>query len=203
MSAHLKRVVRQFSVLVSLGLVLCLVFVFLSYAVEYYGGQQKFESLCASQGGARVFQRLEKNLGWTVDEAYDGRHHEEFRRPFSFGHIAFVRVPDKKEVWFDAVPDPERPGKFLMTPADPARSVRYRYRYKRLNFPDDERFGGSRENIIDLATGKSVASFTIIYYQWAKPENTILHAPTSQSCRREPGSFDRFYRALYTGPGVQ
>lgn len=87
-------------------------------------------------------------------EACDGKQHDEFRRPFSFGHVAFARVPNNKGDWFDAVPDAQHPGKFVMMTADPSRPVRYQYRYERLRLPDDERFGGSRENIIDPAGGK-------------------------------------------------
>ena len=182
------------------GVLVLLILGVLWYNRDSATGQRKFEALCKEEGGYRVYERLEKNVGWIVDEPIAGQSSDRYRRPFSFGHVAFVRVPDKQGKWFDAVRDPDRPGKFILAPADETRPVRYHYRSVRRVFPDDERFQRNQELITDLASGKRAASFTFFYFEWTKPENVILHAPTSQSCKLEPGIYDRFARALYAGP---
>lgn len=179
---------------------LALLILVLLYNRDSATGQRKFEALCKEEGGYRVYERLEKNVGWIVDEPIAGQITDLYHRPFSFGPVAFVRTADKSGNWFDAMRDPDRPGKFILAPADQTRPVRYRFKFVRQVFPDDERFQRNQELITDLANGKPAASLTFFYFEWTKPENVILHAPTSQRCKLRPDIYARFARALFAGP---
>lgn len=170
----------------------------LLYNLDAFIGQQRFEKLCRSEGGARVFQQLEADAGWLVEERIGESH--LYKTPFWYGQVRFVRAQDKTGEWFDVVKDPDRDNKFILTPADRRRPVRYKLRFERLVFPDDQRFQRNQRQVIDLATGQVAASYTEFFYEWTKPERVILHAPTSQSCKLLTEDYRKFARALFAAP---
>lgn len=75
--------------------------------------------------------------------------------------------------------------------------VRYRYKTVVLVFPQDARFQRNRLQIVDIASGRFAATYTNFFYEWTKPERVILHAPTSQSCKKDIGGYLKFVRALF------
>jgi hypothetical protein len=188
MTGPKKRDTRIYVALTLLGIIVLAPFV---YNLDVVFGRRKFEQLCKSESGGRVYQRLQAGAGWTVDEPIDGSY--EYQAPFSYGPVGFVRARNKKGEWFDVVKDPQREGEFLFMPADESHAVRYKYVYDRMRFSRHQR------QIIDLDSGKLAASFTEFFFRWTTPERTLLNAPTGASCNLSGEDIRNFARALYSG----
>ena len=173
-------------ILVVLGFLILAAFL---YHLDALSGQWRFERLCKTEGGPRIDERIEKDMGWYVEEPANGL--KSYQTVFArFKHVAFVRWRDKTGALFDvywkpaplanryiAFPDTD----FILLPADPGKAVRYQYVFERIALPD-HRFGRDQDKIIDLKTGRIVATFTQFKYQWTTPDRVILNAPTGVSC---------------------
>jgi hypothetical protein len=168
--------------LIVLGLLIASFFI---YNADAYYGQWQFQQMCKKEGGPRFYGKIEKNAGWLLTDTSTSAPDA----PSRFGDIAFFRWTDKEGKEFDIYVDWElkkkpypRASEYTFLPADKSKTVRYEYRYKAEIMPHDERFGQRQEEIIDIATLKILASYTIFSYQWTKPERVLLSAPTTVSC---------------------
>lgn len=169
------------------------------YNLDAITGQWKFERMCEKESGTRFFGMVEKDVGWEVDAGgiYD------YREPFQFGHVAFVRFRDQSGVLVDAresgyehiAQGTVRQRAYSISPADENKRVRYRLRYASTTLPEDKRFGRTDTQVVDVDTGKLLASHTTFGYQWAKSERVILSAPTGQTCGYE--QFSEFREGLF------
>lgn len=166
------------------------------YNLDAITGQWKFDKLCKEEGGPRFYGSVEKDVGWEVE----GHDTYDYQGPFPFEHIAFVRYENKQGIRSDVRADGyigagER--KYIFTPVDAARPVRYRFRTERITLPDDARFGRTQQQVVDLSDGRVVASYTYFGYSWTKPERVILAAPTGVQCWVEENGFQQFYQGIY------
>lgn len=174
------------------------------YHLDTIRGRLRFNALCKTEAGPRVFGKVEKNVGWLVFEPVDGSF--SYMSPLQFEHVAFVRWQNKAGEQFDVYRDPGFKNKrfpknpkdeFIFTPADASKQVRYQYVFERIRFPDDERFGRDVEKVIDLKSGAVVASFTQFAFKWTSPDRVILNAPTEDSCSFSYEGYRDFRRSIY------
>lgn len=166
------------------------------YNLDAFTGQWKFDRMCKGEGGPRFYAAVEKDAGWEV-EAHDTY---SYQSPFEFEHVAFVRYQDKQGVRSDVRVDGYiGPGqrKYVFSPVNESRQVRYRFRFRYEKLPGDERFGKSLYEITDVTTGQVVATHTQFSYQWTKPERVILSAPTGVGCWDLPPERAKFFRGIY------
>lgn len=175
------------------------------YHLDTILGRLKFKALCKTEAGPRIFDKVEKNVGWFVAEPLDGLY--SYRSPFQFEHVAFVRWQNKTGEQFDVyrnpgfknMPFPKNPkDEFILTPPDASKPVRYQYVFERIAFSDDDRFGRDQEKIVDLKSGAVVASFTQFAYQWTSPERVILNAPTGDSCSFSSEDYRNFRQSIFS-----
>jgi hypothetical protein len=179
---------------------------FFIYNADAYYGQWQFNEMCKKEGGARFYGKIERNAGWLLTDPRPSAPDV----PSDFGGIAFFRWTDKEGKEFDIYVDWElrkkmhpRPSEYTYVPADKTKTVRYEYSYKAEVLSHDERFGQRQDKIIDIATQKTLASYTMFSYQWIKPERVILSAPTIVSCWEGETNDtqiarNNFYKNIYT-----
>lgn len=176
----------------------------LLYHLDTIRGNVTFHRLCKSEAGPRYYERVEKDVGWLVQEPANGLY--TYRAPFQFGHVAFVRWRNRKGEQFDvyrdpaykARPYPKRPDQeFILTAVDEAKPVRYQYLFERTEL-DDQRFGRDVQKIINLGTGAVAATFTQYMYQWTKPERVILNAPTGVQCTFTFDDYRNFDQSIFS-----
>ncbi len=162
--------------------IVSIVLVFMLYNVDAFYGQWKFNQLCQKEGGPRIYSKIERNVGWLVEENWSDY---SYQGPFGFGNVSFVRWQNKKGEKFDIrikpKPWPQRP-EYIFSAVDETKLVRYKYRYTSVRIPDDERISKTQQEIIDLTTDQLVASYAEFGYQWTKSERVILNAPTAVVC---------------------
>ena len=166
------------------------------YNLDAITGQWKFDRLCEKEGGPRFYAAVEKDFGWEV-EAHDTY---SYQSPFEFEHVAFVRYEDKQGARSDVRVDGYiGPGqrKYVFSPVDESRQVRYRFRFRYGKLPGDRRFGKSLYEVIDVTTGQVVATHTQFSYQWTQPERVLLSAPTGVGCWDLQSERDKFFRGIY------
>lgn len=166
------------------------------YNLDAITGQWKFNRMCEADGGPRFHAAVEKDVGWTV-EAHDTY---SYQSPFEFGHVAFVRYQDSQGVVSDVRTDgyigPNQP-KYVFSPIDEARPVRYSFRFGHEEVANDHRFRKIRYEVTDLKNGEVVATHTQFRYQWTKPERVLLSAPTGVGCWDMQSERDKFFRGIY------
>jgi hypothetical protein len=172
----------------------------LVYHFDVITGSLKFHQMCKKEGGPRFYGPVEKDVGWEVVS----NDAEAFTSPFLFDHIAFVRYRDKAGVRSDVrlngytqVTSSYAKPNYVFSPVNEALPVRYKFQHTYAPDPDDERFSRSIDQVIDLASGKVMASYTSVSFQWTKPERVILAASTSDGCWDKWGDADPFIKRIY------
>jgi hypothetical protein len=155
------------------------------YNIDAYIGQWKFEKLCKEEGGPRYFEPVEKDVGWEVL----GNEESDYKVPFAFKHVKFVRWKNKEGVSFDVYVDEEirklpypRRSEYVLKEANFDEPVAYRYLSESIKFPDDHRFSRYKKSIINTKTNKNSATYTEFGYAWTTPDRVILAAPTRVNC---------------------
>jgi len=176
---NLRKQVWVWLLMIPLGLII--------YHQDAIRGQWKFERLCKEDGGARFYGRIEKGQGWVTENPDE----YEYQVPFAFGDVAFVRYTNKKGERFDVTKTRETREKreeYIFSPVDESKAVRYKLvdTFSQ-TMPDDKRFSRSFMAVIDLADGRTLATYTRYSYQWTPPNRVILNAPTSVSCPDDGG----------------
>ena len=183
----------------ALALALVLAPVLLNFDVVT--GWWKFERMCKAEGGPRYFGVVEKDVGWEVDAGtlFD------YKWPFVFGHIGFVRFRNEHNALIDVREGPYeniaggryRERTYIFSPADESKQVRYKLRYSAKVFDDDPRFSKTEMQVIDISTGYILASLTTFGYEWGKFKRVILSAPTGNQCWYEKSTLEQFYHDTF------
>jgi|GEM_PF-1655667 len=172
---------------------------FLLYHRDTLVGYWRFHHLCKVEGGSRIYEPVEKNVGWMVKKKYRiSDKSPAFHFPFPFQQD-FIRFETLDGEIFDTFivnpPPPPHIEKFLnysnlilVIPADESRSVRYSHETtvtfsfdgkifmtieqvnkKGIKFFEHEYFKKKKEWIIDLHNKKTVATYTEFFFNFGKP----------------------------------
>lgn len=154
-------------------------------------GYYQFRRMCEKEGGLKVYEKLDKDVGWSVE--YD----VQAELPASFNHIAFVRAADfntGKLLDIRYLGGKESFSRYEKRPADMSKSVKYQINEKVVHVPNSIRLIRYDKNIIDLTKKKIVAQFTEFNFGWSNPDNTLFGQSGSAICpepsRETWGSFD-------------
>ncbi|MFZ5566549.1 MAG: hypothetical protein ACOY95_06070 [Pseudomonadota bacterium] len=171
------------------GIALVLVLYFSDNIRGYY----RFKEICAKDAGLHVYQPLERNVGWMVS---GGRMYDT-AIPVNFKEVAFVRYHDEKDGnWYDVYRAPKLkvgdPG-YARQPADLSKPVVYEFRFTQGGLENEVRMGFGVDEVIDLRTSKTAATYKVFSYGKFNPDNTILAAPSGEACpddvfRRDPAT---------------
>jgi hypothetical protein len=145
-------------------------------------GYYRFKEICARDAGLRVYQPLERNVGWTVS----GGRIEDTSMPIYMNEVAFVRYRNETD---DMLYDVYRVQKlkvgdsgYAQQAADLNKPVVYEYRSSHRDLKDEVRLGAWITEFIDLRTSKIAATYSEISYGKFNTENSILAAPSGEAC---------------------
>ncbi len=145
-------------------------------------GYYRFKEICARDGGVRVYQPLERNVGWTVG----GGRMQDTGMPVVFPEVAFVRYRNEKDgQWYDVYRVPKlKVGDdgFAQQTADLSKPVVYAYGWHQEDLKDELRMSTAVYEVIDLRTSKIAATYTTFGYSKFEPSNTLLAAPSGEEC---------------------
>jgi hypothetical protein len=153
-------------------------------------GYYRFKELCATEAGLKVYQPLERDVGWFAD----GDIYSAIPMT-SYDAVAFVRYHNTNEdKWYDVhrakrlkVSDLD----YTQQPADLSKPVVYQSRViNHHDLPNEVRMGAQVTEFIDLRVNQLVASYTILGYSKFNPQNTLLAAPSGIGCPEQGGGID-------------
>lgn len=161
-----------------IGLVLVITLFFASNIRGYY----RFKEICARDSGVRVYQPLERNVGWTVGR---GRM-QDTGMPAIYPEVAFVRYRNEKDgQWYDVYRVPKlKVGDdgLAQQPADMSKPVIYEYRWHHEVLKDELRMSATLNEVIDLRNSKIAATYTTFGYSKFDRDKTLLAAPSGMRC---------------------
>jgi hypothetical protein len=181
----MKKSNKFIIVFVSIPLVILLFFA--SNIKGYY----HFKSMCEQEGGLRVYEKLEKNVGWWAKDKYDARV------VALLTGVGFVRFTDKKDGQIYDINylggAMNEDSSYEIVISDQLQEVRYRWNSISLFSDDAKRLKKSGYEILDERSGKKVAGYYSFYFS-AHAGN--LGGPDWQSCTNEDAKVDNWQKAF-------
>lgn len=172
MSRALKFVIWPLSVALLMGL----------YFLDNIRGYYRFKEICEKDAGLHIYRPLERNVGWTVSGG------KIYGTGFvvQFNEVAFVRYRNEKDGnLYDVFRAPKLkvgdPG-YAQQPADVSKAAVYKFDVQTIDLPNEVRLGAQHFDVTDLRSGKAAARYSRFSYGKFNPDNTILGAPSGESC---------------------
>mgnify|MGYP000878039264 CR=1 FL=1 len=155
-------------------------------------GYFRFKHYCSAEGGLRVYEKLERNVGWLAKDKY------EARTAALLDGVGFVRYTDKNDGKSYDIKyiggDPQDDGSFEKYNMDGSKSIRYVW--KSINQPvaNELRLRRYGEEILDVKDNRVLAQYYMLGYEKLNRSNTLLDMPTEIYCFNDPvtkfGNFD-------------
>ncbi len=162
--------------------------VFLSIFAFFFGnikGYYRFKQYCEVEGGLRVYEPLEKNVGWLAQDEYAAK------QAAFFSGVGFVRYTDKANGKTYDVKyiggKPQRDESYIKEDSNEAQVVRYVWKFIDLPISNELRLSRSGYEVFDSNKNQLAVSFYMIGYSILDPIYTILGSPSGQFCFHEGG----------------
>lgn len=169
---------------VTTTLVMIPFFILLFFSSNIYG-YFRFKHYCSSEGGLRVYEKLERNVGWLAKDKY------EARIAALLDGVGFVRYTDAKDGRAYDIRylggNPSSDSSFKKILADNSRLLTYKWHYLNERIVNELRLGRHGYEVLDIATDRILVRFYMFGYSRLDPSNTILAAPSGIGCFDEVG----------------
>ncbi|PHV10540.1 hypothetical protein [Chitinimonas sp. BJB300] len=143
-------------------------------------GYYRFRAACAKEGGLRVYQKLEPNVGWSAGRWSD------VKAASGMKELAFVRYTDEDD---HNIYDVRYIGghrgdetSYEKKPADLSLPVIYSWKFVNEDIPSELRLSRSGYEIYDLRTNTLAIRLHSIGYSEFERDRTILSAPSGVGC---------------------
>jgi len=153
-------------------------------------GFYRFKSICAEQGGLRVAEPLERNVGWMVKAG----HVTYVEFPVGIPSVAFVRYRNERDgILYDVYKTQREKISevgYEQRLADVRNPVIYEYRWSRHALRNEIRMSSVLREVIDLRSGKVVSTYRTFSYSEFEPSRTPLAAPSGVTCPDDPPRID-------------
>ncbi|WP_293934137.1 hypothetical protein [Iodobacter sp.] len=176
---------------------LCLIFgVMIIWFWPNIQGHYRFKQYCSREGGIRIYGEILPDQGWLAA----GNSPDDYKLPFAFKRVAFVRYKDKSGIWFDVYakfnPWPKDLD-YILEPVDKSKSVMYMIKNEFIrNMPNELRLGKDRYEIYVITENKVIASTTNFQYEQFERGKTFLGAPSGVVCE-EIHVLDEFIKTIF------
>jgi len=154
---------------------------FLLYHRDILVGRWKLHVLCELDAGSRIYEPLERNVGWIMPGFYEERDKSPNFLPSKF-RPAFIRFIKDNGDEFDMLKFDHRDN-YEIIPADKSKPVRYIYNSTGEYPGGDKRFWKNNDIIIDVNKRIIVASYTTYSFKWfitkwvTSPKTSCANAP--------------------------
>jgi hypothetical protein len=173
--------------------------ILLYFSTNIYG-YFRFQHYCSSEGGLRVFEPLEKNVGWWAKDKY------EAQVAALLSGVGFVRYTDQKDGnTYDLRylgGNPTRDGSFERLPADESKTLFYKWESINEKIPNERYLMRYGAQILNIESNKILVYYYKFGYETLDPRHAFLSMPSEEYCFNEPssreGKTDGFIVALNT-----
>lgn len=163
------------------------------YFFDNIRGYYRFKQYCEKEGGLKIYQALEKNVGWIAKDYFYAR------TVASIEHINFVRYQENGDS-FDLKykgTNREVDSSYLKVPASEKTPVIYRWERINHMVPNELRLARSGYEIFNMNTNKLMARYYYFSYSRFDRSKTIFDAPSAVRCFNDRGeNFDGIDQAF-------
>jgi len=170
--------------LIKLGLIFGVVIIWFWPNIQ---GHYRFKQYCSQEGGIRIYGEVLPDQGWLAA----GNSPSDYRTPFSFKRVAFVRYQDTSGALFDVYAKPNvwpYGPDYILRPADQSKIVMYMLKYKTVrNIPGELRLNKWSYEIFSVNEDKLLAVSTNFRYEQFEQDKTFLAAPSGVMCEENGG----------------
>jgi len=163
-----------------------ILFLFLLFCCRHIiTGYWKLNTLCELDAGSRIYEPLERNVGWIMSDFYEGESKNINFLPIEY-NPAFIRYIKYNGEEFDVI-NITSTGEYATIPADKSKSIRYIYSYSGEHLKGDKRFWKKSVIIIDVNKRIVVASHTNYSFVWTLSRWLWNYqVPTGSYCSNVP-----------------
>jgi hypothetical protein len=184
------------SVIVLISIPILILLFFSSNIYGYF----RFKHYCSTEGGLRVYEKLERNVGWFAKDKYDAQVAAQL------SGVGFVRYRDQKNGnFYDLIykgGNPTKDSSFEKKLADHSLAVVYEWRHISEFVAGEIRLGKFGYEIFNLKDNHLMARFYSLSYSKLDRPRTLFDIPSGISCfnntAEKSGEFDEFISALNT-----
>lgn len=138
------------------------------YFADNIKGYYRFKELCAKEAGLKVYQPLERDVGWFSDKNESGY------LLYSYPGIAFVRYADKAQSLQDLIRTTEKKDSsddgFRPEPADAVKQPLYGFRKTIEEVPNESRMTRFKTTVTNLKSGQTVVVYQDFLYRIFSPD---------------------------------
>lgn len=151
------------------------------YFAENIKGQVRFMQYCWKEGGLKVYEPLERNVGWEAEDFYRAK------QSAIIDGVGFVRFFDeKKEEYIDVVHiggSVQRDSSFSIAPADLNKPITYKW-VSGLDYVAGElRLNRLYDEVKSKESHKLLVRYNSFSYSQFDPNNSF--GPSRVSCHRD------------------
>ena len=166
---------KTIGILVAIPLLIGLIF------FENIKGYFRFQWYCSNEGGLKVYEKLEKNVGWMAEDYYTALE------VFLLEDVKFVRFSDKKnkelkhDLYYKGGKRRSRDS-YETREVDSSQKVKYVWTWVIQRIETELRLEKFSTEILDYETGNLLVGNYHFIYSIFNPNNTLLAAPSGTSC---------------------
>ncbi len=175
----MKSTLKTIGLLTIIPLIICLIF------FSNIKGYFRFKHYCEAEGGLRVYEKLERNMGWWAKD----KNYAQIAALVN--GVGFVRYKDENGNLFDLRylgGNSQDDNSFETLPANEINNLIYRFEYINGNLPNEIRLGRSGFEISDYTSNKILARFYMFGYANFNRDRTLLDMRSSTGCFNENGN---------------
>lgn len=143
-------------------------------------GYYQFKRICESEGGLRVYEKVEPNVGWIASNEPDARGIVS-----SYSTVPFARFRSDDGTWKDVKYKGGNPwwsSSYEISLADESKKPRYRMAVKVESVADAIRLTKYVRTLTDESSSQPVFIYTRFTFTWTNPEHTLLGRSDSAYC---------------------
>ena len=147
---------------------------------ENIKGYFRFQWYCSNEGGLKVYEKLEKNVGWISKDKHDARVIAQQN------HIGFSLYKDKEGNLVNVIYKNGNPSSFKsydFVQYDGGNDPRYEYKrsHERLNRNEEIRLYKGSYVVVDRKSGNPAIQFSKFAYSFFDKNNVLLASPGGRS----------------------
>jgi len=149
------------------------------YFADNIKGYYRFKELCSKEAGLKVYQPLERDVGWFSDKNESGY------LLYSYPSIAFVRYADKAQSFQDLIRTTEKKDSsddgFRPQPADVSKQPMYVFRKTIEEVSNGSRMTHFKTAVTNLESGQPVVTYHDFTYRIFSPDWGVAQGTSCSS----------------------
>lgn len=164
-------------IIISLSIIPLLIGIFFFSNIK---GYYRFKQYCEAEGGLRVYEKLERNVGWLAKDKY------EAMQVSSLSGVGFVRYTDDKDKRIYDVKyiegNPQYDNSYEFKVSDDKPSTKYVWKSIDEPISDEIRLSRFGHEILSISDNKILIRYFMFSYQTTDPKSTPFGPAQKMTC---------------------